>query len=255
MQNNKEWELRNLQDPELKEASGESSESEIDLLGLMYHLVDKLPRILIVSFLCAAIVFSILYFVVTPKYQASTKLYVSGSSTGGTIENLVAGFQGANYLTNDYRQLFTNKEVHDQVLERLDLTEQYWLENENRPDYRKLETMLSITNPNDTRVLTLTVVSENEDEARDLAETYAKVAREFIEDRMESKMPSVFEKVYSGRVSKNTASNTVIAFVKRWRNTNHMTKTLLMGAGRMTVDAKRFSMRHVRSCAGCLPNT
>ena len=210
--NNQELDMRSQ--PELL-IENPSEASKIDYLEMLYHLVDKLPKILLAGFLCAALAFSLVYFVETPKYQATTKLYVFNNGTGaGGLGELVSGFQIGNYLTNDYRQVFTNKDVHETVLKKLQAadfeTEPYYKDGE--PDYQKLESMLSISNPNDTRVLTLTVTSEDEYEAVRMAELYSEEARRFIENKMELDIPKVFEEVHITKVSKGTVSRTLQAF-------------------------------------------
>ena len=212
MQNKKEPEARRETDLFIEDTS---EASKLDYLELLYHLVDKLPKILLVGFLCAAVVFSLVFFVETPKYQATTKLYVrNGESGGGGIAALVTDFQVGNYLTNDYRQIFTNKDVHELVLKELEKknfdTAKFYLDT-GRVDYQKLESMLSITNPSDTRVLTLTVTSEDEYEAETLAELYREQARLFIEDSMEMAQPPIFEKVHANQVPKGTVVKTLQA--------------------------------------------
>ena len=213
MQNKKEPEARRETDLFIEDTS---EASKIDYLELLYHLVDKLPKILLVGFLCAAVVFSLVFFVETPKYQATTKLYVrNGESGAGGIAALVTDFQVGNYLTNDYRQIFTNKDVHELVLAELEKknfdTAKFYLDG-GRVDYQKLESMLNIANPSDTRVLTLTVTSEDENEAEAMAELYRQKAQVFIEDNMEMAQPPVFEKVHTNQVSKGTVVKTLQGF-------------------------------------------
>ncbi len=209
MQNNQDLELREQTDLMLRELEEETKQTSFNIVELLYHLVDKLPVILIVSVLCAAMMFCWIYFFTPTEYQATTKMYVLTGDTGSLTGTLLSQFQVGSYLTSDYRQVFTNKEVHDQVMKEM---KEQGVEKEY--SYRQLERMLSITNPGEGRVLVVKVTSEDQAEARLLAEAYAKAAEGFIENRMERTLPEQrFEKVYSEKVSKNTVQNTLLVFV------------------------------------------
>ena len=53
--------------------------------------------------------------------------------------------------------------------------------------------MVSVNNPSDTRILYITVTSANPQEAKAMADMYAKVACEFIAVKMDQEQPNVFE--------------------------------------------------------------
>ena len=178
-----------------------SGEVELDFVELLYHLVDKLPQIIIVGVICAVLIGCWTYFFVPDTYEATTKLYVL--NTTNSILN-VTDLQIGSYLTNDYQQVFSNREIHDQVSEKLKLSY----------TYKELDDMIRINNPSDTRILEITVTSEDEREAVKMVEAYAEAAQLFIEDRMDSRMPTTFEKAaLKGQVSKGTALKTILGFI------------------------------------------
>ena len=82
----------------------------------------------------------------------------------------LSDIQMGSYLAADYIQVFYNKSVHEQVRENLNLN---YTNSE-------LESMLTIKNPSDTRILNITVTSESPEEAYNMANEYSKVARQFI---------------------------------------------------------------------------
>lgn len=53
--------------------------------------------------------------------------------------------------------------------------------------------MISVENPTNTRILKVTVQSDDPQEAADMALTYVQVAREFIAAKMDMDMPTIFE--------------------------------------------------------------
>ena len=152
---------------------------EIDLVALMYKFLEKLHWILLTGLLGAAIAGVIVYFLITPIYQATAKIYIVGSDTTISLSDLQIG----SNLAADYKEVFKNWHVHELVDKRLNLNY----------SYSKLNDMVSITNPSNTHVLYVSVKSPNADEAKLIADTYAQVAREFIAAKMDMREPNIFE--------------------------------------------------------------
>ena len=176
--------------------------TEIDLVELMYRLIEKWAIIVVSCILGAVIAGAYTFFFVTPKYTATSKLYVVNSNDSAI--NL-SDLQIGNYLASDYTEVFSNWHVHEMVLERLGLDY----------SYKQLSNMISVTNPSDTRILYINVVSEDPQEAKDLADTYAEVAREFIAVKMDTKQPNVFEEALlpSAPSSPNKTRNVLLGFL------------------------------------------
>ncbi len=155
-------------------------ETTIDLIELFYRLLDKIWYIIAAAVLGAGIMLAATIFLMTPKYQATAKLYVLNSSS--TSINL-SQIQLGNALASDYMQVFDNWHVHEMVKRRLNLDY----------SYQQLGSMVSVANLSDTRILSVTVTSTDAQEAKDMALTYAQVAREFIAAKMDMEMPTIFE--------------------------------------------------------------
>lgn len=153
---------------------------EIDLVELLFRLMENAKYIIIAALLGALAAGLYTQFCVTPTYVATSKLYVMNSS--GAAINL-SDLQIGNYLTSDYQEVFKNWHVHERVIQKLDLPY----------SYSKLSGMLDVTNPSDTRVLYITITSEDPDEAKLIADTYASVAQEFIATTMDTEEPNLFE--------------------------------------------------------------
>ena len=153
------------------ELKKEDGEIEIDMLDLLYHLVDKLPQILIAGAVCALLTSLWVFFVEKPAYQATSKLYVLSSDSLVSLQDLQLGTS----LANDYMQVFNNVELHESVREELNL------------DYtnEQLDRMVSVSNPANTRIVVITVTSpKSQDEAMKMAEAYAKKGQKFIAVRI-----------------------------------------------------------------------
>lgn len=156
----------------------ESDEETIDLLELLYALLGKWREIAAATVACALIAAIGVLFFVTPKYQASSTIYViSRKDSAINISDLQIG----TALTDDYIQVFHMWEVQEKVISNLDLPY----------TYNQLDKMLSVTNASNTRMLEITVTSESAQEAADIANEYAEVVRDYIAKKMATDKPSI----------------------------------------------------------------
>ena len=156
----------------------ESDEETIDLLELLYALLGKWREIAAATVACALIAAIGVLFFVTPKYQASSTIYViSRKDSAINISDLQIG----TALTDDYIQVFHMWEVQEKVISNLDLPY----------TYSQLDGMLSVTNASNTRMLEITVTSESAQEAADIANEYATVVRDYIAKKMATDKSSI----------------------------------------------------------------
>ena len=163
-----------LAEPERQE------ELEIDLVELLYRLLEK-ARYLILAALIGALAAGILsYRFITPTYKATSKLYVLNSKD--SVVDL-SSLQSSSNIAADYLEVFSNWHVHDKVIQELNLPY----------TYTQIQRMVNVSNKNATRIIYITITSTKPVEAQRMAETYAEVAREFIAATMGTEMPTVFE--------------------------------------------------------------
>lgn len=153
-------------------------EIEIDLLELFYRLLENAKKI-IAAAVAGMLLFALYSFVLaTPMYEATCRIYVTNASDSAI--NL-SDLQIGSYLTTDYQEVFKSWEVHEQVIQNLGLDY----------TYEELEGMLEVTNPSDTRILNVTVTSDDPQEAKTMANEYADVARAYISRTMDTNEPSI----------------------------------------------------------------
>ena len=155
-------------------------ETEIDLIELLYRLLENAKYIILATVVCGIFAGIYTFGFQKPLYQATAKLYVTNRSNAAI--NL-SDLQIGSYLTNDYQEIFRTWEIHEKVIEKLDLN--YTI--------TQMQAMLTVTNPKDTRVLHMTVTSENASEAASIAQEYADIAQEQILGIMGTK-PSILSK-------------------------------------------------------------
>jgi len=150
----------------------------VDLLALFYRLIDK-RKLIVLTALLGTICMAVYSFVLAkPVYEATSKLYVLNSSDSAI--NL-SDLQIGSYLTSDYQEIFTLWEVHEMVLTNLELDY----------TYDQLDDMVKVSNPSNTRMLDITVSSQNAQEAAAMANEYATVAQRYISDMMRTDAPSL----------------------------------------------------------------
>jgi len=131
-------------------------EIEIDLMGILYCLLERAWTIITAALVGALIAGLYSFVLANPVYEATCKLYVV--SNGDSAINL-SDLQIGSYLTSDFLEVFDAWEVREQVLQNLDLDY----------SYKDLENMLSVTNPADTRILNVTIRSGSAKEAARMA--------------------------------------------------------------------------------------
>lgn len=151
----------------------------INLVALLFRILENLKYVVITAVLLAMGGGYYAQYCVTPTYTATAKLYILGQA--GSSINLNS-LQIGTVLTMDYQEVFKTWEVHEMVRQELNLPY----------NYGQLQSMLTITNPEDTRVLYITVVNPDAQLAADLANAYARAAKTFILETMDSEAPSSF---------------------------------------------------------------
>ena len=124
------------------------NEIEIDLKDLLLELLANWKWIFVALILAGGIGFSVSYFLMTPKYESTAKLYVLSKSTSITS---LADIQTGTSLTNDYMVVVKDRPVIDQVIKNLGLNE----------TYASLQRKVSLNNPTNSRILEITVTDEN----------------------------------------------------------------------------------------------
>ena len=195
----------------------EEEEATIDLYELFLKYLDKWYFIALGAVVGALIVLFYTIWFVTPKYEATSKLYVISSKN--SVIN-VSDFQISNYLASDYKEVFSNWELHEEVIKDLEKRKAEGEEELQNIDidsytYKKLGDMLTISNPSGTRILYIKVTSPDKVEAAVLANTYARVGKEFMAMRMDTTEPKEFEsaRIPSSPASPSKTRNTLIGFI------------------------------------------
>ena len=177
-------------------------EDTIDLIELMYRLLDRWKLIVCLALIGAILAGVYTVFFVTPMYQSTSTIYVL-SRKDSAIN--MADLQIGTALTEDYIKVFSMWEVHEQVISSLNLPY----------SYSHMRGMLSVKNDNNTRMLDITITSPDPQEAAAVANEYAKVASQYIADTMATDKPSLMSValVPSNPVSPSKTKNVLLGFM------------------------------------------
>ncbi len=177
----------------------DNEEIEIDLFELFMELKRKIWVILGVAVLCAGAAGAFSAFVLTPQYTSTAMVYILSKET--TLTSL-ADLQIGSQLTKDYKIIVTSRPVLEDVIEGLELN----------TTYKDLKKKITIDNPADTRILSISVMDPDPQMAKAIADKIAGTASDYVGDIMEMVPPKLIE---DGEVPllKTSPSNTKNALI------------------------------------------
>jgi capsular polysaccharide biosynthesis protein len=169
-----------MEKPQITPGSGVQND-EIDLLDLFSVYLSKLSWLISAFVIGAIIAWLWTYYMITPLYTASTKLYMVSASSGSAID--LTDLNIGTSLSEDYEVLMKIRPIYEDIVEELDLPY----------TYEELQNMVTISNISDTRVVEVSAVSSDAEEACDIANAVAQKAIEYLPDLMETSAPNIAE--------------------------------------------------------------
>jgi len=179
----------------------DKEEIEIDLRELLFELKKRLWLILVALFLGIGIAGAGSAFLITPQYKSEAKLYILSKET--TLTSL-ADLQIGSQLTQDYKVLVSSRPVMEGVINHLKLDY----------SYKELAGKLTVENPQNTRILSLTVRDENPYMAKQIVDD---TASDYIGEIMEMVPPKMIEdgvvasEPYSPSIKRNALLGGILA--------------------------------------------
>ena len=154
-------------------------EVEINLVDLFLALKQKWWALILGLLLGLLLAGIYTWGIQKPTYTASSMIYMRGAGT------TVASFQDLQIgaaLTQDYEIIFTSRPVLQEVIERLGLD----------IDYKQLATQIEMSNPTDTRILTVSMTGTDAQQAADIVNTLVEVSIDSIKE-IDSQEPYLVE--------------------------------------------------------------
>lgn len=172
----------------------QNDEVEIDIGHILSILWEKILLIIATGIIVGLAGFLVSKFLITPKYESETKLYVLNRANDSATT--LSDVQLSTQLTKDYQILVTSAPVMNQVIKELGLNMKA----------SELASTISVDTPSDTRVLQITVTSNDPKRAKDIADKVAQVSSKKICDIMKIEQVNVIEE---GSLSEEPAVDTV----------------------------------------------
>lgn len=176
----------------------DDDEIEIDLLELFYALRHRWWAILLALVIGAGAAGVYTKKLIAPHYQSTSMVYVLSKET--TLASL-ADLQIGSQLTKDYSVIIKSRPVLQEVIDKQNLA----------MTTDELGEMITIDNPKDTRILSITVEDIEPMRAKAIVDEVTKSASNYIGDIMEMVPPKIIEdgvvavKPSSPSVKKNAA--------------------------------------------------
>lgn len=176
---------------------------EIDLVELFYYLRHKLVWLILAVILGGMTAGFISYYLVTPKYEATAKVYMVSASSDSLIN--LSDLNLGTSLSADYEEMLRIRPVYEKILEELELDYTY-------EDFMKL---IDISTVGNTRVLQIAVETKDPEESKNIANLLAENAENYLPDLMETSEPNVAEYAILPEEpsSPNIMMNTVIGAI------------------------------------------
>ncbi len=160
----------------------ENGAIEIDLLEIIHILFGRFWIILGTGVLAAVIGFVISGFILAPKYESTTKIYILNKAENTTVT--YSDVQMGTQLTKDYAELINSRYVLETVIEWLALPDM---------EYKDLLKKVSVNTPTDTRIVSITVTDVDPQQAQDIANCIREVAGAHIQNVMDIDAVNVVE--------------------------------------------------------------
>lgn len=179
----------------------QNEEIEIDLQELFFALLDKIWMIALTAVVGAVIAAIFTTTMVTPMYSSSTMIYIKNQKTDLSSLSM-SDLQMSSALTNDYMVLVTSRPVVNKVISNLELD----------VEYGEFKERVSVNNPSNTRILTITVENEDPYMAKTIVDDLTKVMISRTAEIMDTTEPSIVEEgtVNENPISPNAMKNIVI---------------------------------------------
>lgn len=177
---------------------------EIDLRDLWFLFRRHFWKIILAAFVCAAIVFSVCRFYITPTYSATAKLYIVSASNDSVVN--LSDLQLGSNLTSDYKELLMGRPMMESIIQKLDFSDE---------TVSSLRGKISVENPSGTRVLAIKATMESPELAADVANTMAELAVDWLPAVMECNAPHIAENAVAplGKTAPHTLRNSLIGAI------------------------------------------
>lgn len=147
----------------------ELKQKTINIKDLCCEAISKWYFIFPIIVVCILISLIYTHYIATPMYDSTAKIYIMNKETD-TIST--ADISISSYLAKDYEELIVDRSVLDEVAKQLN----------KKISYESLKSSITINNPENTRIIEITVRSNDAKSSKLIADTICKVSQQKIVD-------------------------------------------------------------------------
>lgn len=189
-------------------AASQKKEIELDLFQVVNILWQKALIIILAATIFGAASFTGTFFFISPKYKATTSMYVNNSSFsfGATSFSITSSeLSASNTLVSTYIYILESRTTLEEVISEAGLSY----------TYEDLEKMIDARAVSDTAAFDVTVESENPVEAELVANTIAKILPDRIAEIVDGSSVRIVDYaiIPAHRSSPSYIKNTLIGAV------------------------------------------
>jgi len=146
-------------------------------------LVQKLWILLLAALIAAGTVFAVLRMTYTPLYSSTATLYILRQNEDADADDTADDFSLALKVVNDCTYLLKSRTVLNAVIEDLAL----------ELSYEQLEGAVSAVNPENTRILEVTVKAASPELAKAIVDRVCGIGQDSITEAMGFRQVNLFE--------------------------------------------------------------
>lgn len=159
----------------------EDQDDEIDLIELFYLFWEHILQIIVCIIVGGVLAFAGTYYLMVPQYSATAKMYIVSASNNSIINlnDLALSIE----LAADYQELLLSRPLMEDLIDEFGL--------DMMPE--EMSASISIGNPQETRILSITVTNPDPQLAADLANRMAELASVYLPRIMECPAPNIYE--------------------------------------------------------------
>jgi len=155
----------------------------VTLADLGRLFLQKLWIMILAAAAFMAAMFLVIHLTFVPRYESTATLYILRQEKNSTSADSSDDFSLALKVVNDCDYLLKSHSVLDQVIKDLNLS----------VAYEDLSKCISTVNPDNTRILEVTVEADSPEEAKKIVDSVCTVGADKIEEAMGFKQVNVFE--------------------------------------------------------------
>ena len=169
------------QQTEIDVKTRQNEEMEIDLLELLDFFREHVIMI-ILGFLAGALLAGLItFYIINPKYTATSKMYMVSSSTQSVVD--LTDLNIGQSLSKDYVELLKTRPIIEAVIEEQSLPY----------NYNELIAKLQLSVISDTRIIAIKVTSQDPEEAMIIANALADKGVKELPKLMDTPEPHIAE--------------------------------------------------------------